>query len=167
MTRLVPRFPTAYFERSLDYLYLGRGAESAADARRYLDLTDWHSERAEYVTIIAALGHRRANDLTAAKQVLEIASRRANTRTWAHTIIRFLRGEITADALLKRPTDNDRLTEAHAYIGMDLLLRARGEEARPHFAWVKEQGNRSFIEYKLALAELDRLARKPVSNEPQ
>lgn len=163
VTRLVPRFPTAYFERSLDYLYLGKGAESAADARRYLDLTDWHSERAEYMVIIAALGYRRADDVKAAKQVLDTAARRANTKTWAYTIIKFLRGEITADALMKQATDNDRLTEAHTYIGMDLLLRERGEDARPHFEWVKEQGNRAFIEYKLALAELDRLARKPMS----
>lgn len=158
VTRIVPRFPTTYFERSLDYLYLGKGAESAADARRYLDLTGWHSDRAEYMVIIAALGYRRAGDAASAKQVLDAAARLANTQTWAYTIVKFLRGEITADALMEQATNNDRLTEAHAYLGMDLLLRDRKEEAAAHFEWVREQGNRSFIEYKLALAELDRLA---------
>jgi hypothetical protein len=52
---------------------------------------------------------------------------------------------------------NDHKTEAHTYVGMDLLLEGRVDDAREHFAWVRDYGNKRFIEYLLALAELGRM----------
>ena len=52
---------------------------------------------------------------------------------------------------------NDRKTEAHTYLGMDPLLKGKPDEARTHFEWVKEYGNKRFLEYPLAIVELRRL----------
>ena len=166
VTRIVPKFPTTYFERSLDYLYLGKGEAAGSDARTYLELTDWHSDRAEYMVIVATLGFRMAGKTNDAKQVLDLAAKRSNTRAWPYPIIGFLRGELTADELMALATNNDRLTEAHGYIGMDLLLKDLKEEAWPHFRWVREHGNKNFVEYKLALIQLNNVENGAVSPKP-
>jgi lipoprotein NlpI len=54
-------------------------------------------------------------------------------------------------------SNNDRLTEAHGYIGMDQLLKDQKDEAVSHFKWVTEHGNKSFVEYILASIELSRI----------
>jgi hypothetical protein len=40
---------------------------------------------------------------------------------------------------------------------MDLLIKGSNDEARTHFQWVKEYGNKRFFEYPLAIEELKRL----------
>jgi len=40
---------------------------------------------------------------------------------------------------------------------MDPLLKGKPDEARTHFEWVKEYGNKRFLEYPLAIVELRRL----------
>ncbi len=158
VTRILPKWPQTYFERSLDYLYLGKSDSAALDARTFLELTDWHSDRAQYMVIIAALGYRRAGKAAEAKDILDLATKRANSATWPFPIITYLRGELTADALVAlAANNNDRLTEAHGYIGMDLLLKDQKDEALSQFKWVKEHGNRNFVEYTLASVELNRV----------
>lgn len=61
------------------------------------------------------------------------------------------------DALVTAASNNDRKTGAHAYLGMDLLVGGRIADAREHFLWLKEYGNKRFLEYTLAVAELARL----------
>ena len=40
---------------------------------------------------------------------------------------------------------------------MDLLLKGRVQDARQHFVWVRDYGNKRFIEFALALAQLGRM----------
>jgi len=59
---------------------------------------------------------------------------------------------------LRRAADNnDRMTEARAYIGMNLLLEGKQQEAVEHFRWVQASGRKTYLQYRLALAELKRL----------
>ncbi len=81
---------------------------------------------------------------------------KADRTVWAYKIMAFLEGQITADELLALSTSTDQKTEAHTFIGMELLLRDKQVEARTHFEWVKQYGNPTFYEYPLALAELER-----------
>jgi lipoprotein NlpI len=62
-------------------------------------------------------------------------------------------------------TDNDRLTEAYAYVGMNLSLLGQSPEALKHFKWIIEKGNRDFTEYSLALSEIRYLEALPKSTE--
>jgi hypothetical protein len=66
----------------------------------------------------------------------------------------FLRGEMSADALLSLADDGDKKTEAYAYIGLQLSLSGRGPEAIPYLQWVIENGKKKFVEYTLAISEL-------------
>jgi lipoprotein NlpI len=106
---------------------------------------------------MANLSYREAGMNEEAQAILEEATNKIKTRGWPYSIIRYLKGEVGADELLQLATDNDKKTETHAYMGMDLLLKGKSDEARTHFEWVKEYGNKRFFEYPLAIEELKRL----------
>lgn len=158
LIRIAPRLPDAYFERSLDYFYLGRGEAAATDAMKFLELTDWHSERAGYMVVTAALGYRIAGRPEEAQRVLQLSAKRSDTAGWPYRIISYLNGEMSGDALLSMAANNnDRLTEAHAYVAMDLMLRDQRQAATQHFEWVREHGNKAFVEYTLAGIALEKI----------
>ena len=47
--------------------------------------------------------------------------------------------------------EGDKKTDAHTYLGMDLLLKGKSDKTRAHLEWVIEYGNRRFAEYPLRL----------------
>jgi lipoprotein NlpI len=164
--RLVPRLPTAYRFRAINQLYLGRGEETAKDVREWLKLTNWDRNDVHFMIIFGVLGYRMAGQADAAESLLAEAVKRADAAAWPYPVLRYLKREIPAAAVLELANTNDRLTEAHAYIGMDLSLDGKRAEALEHLRWVKEHGNRNFIEYPLALAEITRLE-KAAANPPR
>ena len=155
---LVPDDSDALLKRSWNFLYEGaHGREAAADARRFLDVHGWQDNVSRYMAVIANLGYREAGMNEEAQAILEEASDKAKPGTWPYGIIRYLKRELSGDELLHLATDNDKKTETHAYMAMDLLLNGKNDEARIHFEWVKEYGNKRFFEYPLAMEELKRL----------
>ena len=155
---LVPNGPDALTNRSWTYLYQGgHGREAAADARTFLDTQGWHRATSPYLAIMAHLGYRQAGMNEEARAILEEAKNNIQSVNWPYSIIRYLNEEISGDELLQWASDNDKKTEAHAYMGMDLMLKGLNDEARTHFRWVKEYGNKRFFEYPVAVEELKRL----------
>ena len=80
-------------------------------------------------------------------------------------MIRYLRGELDQTAMLAAASDNDKMTVAHFYLGLNLAL-GRYEEATEHYRWVKEHGNPSVFQFTHALAELDKLEGTGLSSAP-
>ncbi len=155
---LKPDGPDALTNRAWLYMYLGgHGREAAADARRFLTVYKWRDSRSLYHALIAHFGYRQAGMDDEAKAILEEAAKDAGTSAWPFAVVNYLKGASGAEELLKLAANNDQKTEAHAYLGMDLLLKGMNDEARTHFAWVKEYGNKRFFEYPLAVAELKRM----------
>jgi ribosomal protein L35AE/L33A len=104
------------------------------------------------------LSQRHAGNVEAANAFLDDAIKNYNLSQWPGPIISFLRSEKgSADEVLKQATDNDKLTEAHAYLGLVLALNEKRADALTHLRWVKEHGNKGFVEYGMAIAEIDRL----------
>ncbi len=154
---LKPDGPDALTSRAWLYMYLGgHGREAAADARRYLTVYKWRDTRSLYLALIAHFGYREAGLDDEARAILEEATQKAGASVWPFAVLTYLKGG-SADELLRLAANNDQKTEAHAYLGLDLLLKGMNDEARTHFAWVKEYGNKRFFEYPLAVAELKRL----------
>jgi len=155
---LVPNGPDALTNRSWTYLYQGgHGREAAADARQFLDVHGWKQTTSPYLAILANLGYREAGMSDEAQAILEEASNKIKTASWPSGILRYLKEEISSEELLQLAVDNDKKTEAHTYIGMDLLLKGKKDEAQTQFEWVTQYGNKRFFEYPLALEELKRL----------
>ncbi|MBC8031907.1 MAG: tetratricopeptide repeat protein [Pyrinomonadaceae bacterium] len=156
-TRLDPRNPYLYRSRSYVYLRLARGTFAGSDARMYLRLQGWHDDHSPYMALALHFGLRQSKQATPASNVLAEAATKLTASEWPYPVIRYLQRQITAPELLALATDNDKLTEAHAYIGLDLSLSGIREEALRHLHWVRENGNKDFIEYPLALAEIGRI----------
>jgi len=155
---LVPNGPDALTARAWTYLYEGgHGREAAADAQRFLNVHGWNRPTSSYLAIMAQLAYREAGMSDEARTILEEAKNKSQSVNWPYSIIRYLNEEISGDELLQLANDNDKKTEAHAYMGMDSMLKGLTDEARTHFRWVKEYGNKRFFEYPLAIEELKRL----------
>jgi lipoprotein NlpI len=80
-----------------------------------------------------------------------------DAKSWPAALVKYLRADIGEKDLLALATDNDKMTEARAYVGMSLALEGRLDAARTHLEWVVKNGNRDFIEYGLAKSELRRI----------
>ena len=153
---LVPGGQEALHNRAWNYLYVGQqGAAAATDARSFLRTAGWRDRSSPFMVLVAHLGYRQSG--AEARGILDEAAARLNTAVWPYPVVAYMRGELTADRLMEIAATNDQKTEAHTYVGMDLLLKGRGHDAREHFVWVRDYGNKRFIEYALALAELGRM----------
>jgi lipoprotein NlpI len=102
------------------------------------------------------LGLRKAKKALGAKAFLETWLAQVKAEDWTTSILKYFHGDMTAAQLLELATDNGKLTEAHAYIGMIQMFAGTPVPAKVHFNWVKDNGVKSFVEYDLALAELSR-----------
>ena len=155
--RLDPNDDVIYRSRGYVYLRLARGSLAAADALNFLRRQGWRDDHSPYMALVAHFGYRQAQQAAAAGKILEEATTRLEASAWPYPVIRYLQNAINEEELLALSTDNDKLTEAHAYIGLDLSLKGRHDAALPHLRWVAENGNKNFVEYPLALSELERI----------
>lgn len=155
--RLNPMKPHINRDYSYTALRLARGSLASVNARLYLMRQGWRDQHSLYMVMVAHYGYRMSERSKEAAEVLEEAAARSDTSGWPFPVIDYLRGKLRMEALLALATDNDKQTEAHAYIGMDLALKGERDQALAHLRWVRENGNRNFVEYPLALSELKRL----------
>jgi tetratricopeptide (TPR) repeat protein len=146
-----------YRLRGFSYLYLHRGEEAASDARACLKIVGWRSYPSQYMALLGYFGYRMAGQPEEARLILQEATLSADISAWPFPVIRYLKREINLEQLLILANNNDQRTEAHGYAGLDLLISGSKEEALELFRWVEEYGNREFVEYKLAVAELTRM----------
>ena len=149
--------PYVYRTRSHVYLRLARGSLAASDALTYLDRQGWHDDHSGYMALVAYFGFRQAKQATAAARMLEAAATKLGAE-WPYQLIGYLQHKTTAQEVLAVATDNEKLTEAHTYIGLELSLNGMRKEALAHLQWVRENGDKSFVEYPLAVTEIRRIA---------
>ena len=145
-----------YLTRGFNYLFIQKGEAAANDARACLAVSGWHHRTSQYMALLGHYGYRMVGRWEAAKDILEEAARSVDTSAWPFPVIQYLRREISVDQLVARAASADEYTEAHSYVGLDLLLAGHESEAMDHFRWVRENGNQTFFEYHLAVAALNR-----------
>lgn len=157
--RLDGKNPYYYRSRSHLLLSLARGSVAAYDALNYLKRKGWQDDGSAYMALVAHFAYRQSVQTQAASKILEEAATKLEPSEWPYPIIRYLQGKSSAQETLALANDNDKRTEAYAYIGLDLSLKGERDEALKHLLWVKENGNRNFFEYPLAIAEIGRIER--------
>jgi tetratricopeptide (TPR) repeat protein len=158
--KLSPLGDGYYRARSYALLRMGRGRQAAADSLTFIERRGWQDDSAPYAALAAYFGYRMDKLSAEAGGLLEEMAAKLDAKVWPYPVIKYLKRQITAQQLISLAKDNDELTEAHAYLGMDLSLDGKRAEAVAHLQWVKEKGNPGFVEYELALGELKRLEKK-------
>jgi tetratricopeptide (TPR) repeat protein len=153
---LNPKSPGPYYTRAWVNLYLGNGGPAGDNARAMLERwqPSWAGEEPFYTSVVGYFGYRQAGRNEEADKLLSEAGKVCTSVAWVCQPLRYLRGEQTAEEFLARATDDGKMTEAQTYIGVDLALKGRREEALPHLEWVRANGKRDYYEYPLALAWL-------------
>lgn len=148
-----------YFYRILSYIHLGRanGEFAANDAYNYLRLMGWRDEHSQYMVLVWYFGLRQLKQDDFASKSLKDSIGRVEPTGWPFPVLQYVNHSLTIEELLAAANDNDKLTEAHAYAGLLLSLNGDSATALDHLRWVKDNGNKNFVEYPLALAEIARL----------
>jgi tetratricopeptide (TPR) repeat protein len=163
--RLDPGFVRAYCNRCVALLLSG-SAKLGDDARKVLELEGWRGAYSQYAVLWGYFGLRRAGNADSAKRLLDDAAARCDTTAWPYPVIRYLRGELDQTAMVAAASDNDKMIVARFYLGLDLALKGKTEEAGEQFRWVKEQRNPGLFQFHRALAELDKLEGTGLSGAP-
>jgi len=145
-----------YRSRALAYFYKNDGENAYRDTVTYLKRNGLKGDAAPYGIIIGYLGLRRTGNNDLADTFLKDWLKLLKPGAWSTHILKYFDGQMTAEELLALANDNDTQTEAHAYIGEILLSENKRAEAFEHFNWVKQNGNKTFIEYNISLEELKR-----------
>jgi Flp pilus assembly protein TadD len=149
--------PEVYHTRAYLLFRLGKDAAAARDAKAFLERAGWGHESAPYIAFLSALAYRRLGQNAEADAVLERARPAVTSGTWTEKVLDYMQRRMTTDAFLSRAKENGEKTEAHTYIGFDLAVAGKRDEAVVHFKWVQKQGSRNYVEYPMAVAELERL----------
>lgn|GEM_PF-3467589 len=150
--------PSEYYYRAVSRILMVKNQTAQEDLSRYLEMTSWHGELAHSAAILSYLGYLLNHQTTQAQAVLDAAARHLDATSWPYPVIQYFRHEIKADDLLAQATDNDRLTDAHAYIGVDMILKGGPRaEAVKHMMWAKQKGNGSLISCSLAVREIEKI----------
>ncbi|MGH9928000.1 MAG: tetratricopeptide repeat protein [Pyrinomonadaceae bacterium] len=155
--RVNPRESDLY--RTLSYLHLERanGELAANDAYNYLRTAGWRDKHSRYMVLVWYFGLRQLKQNEYATKSLQDSIARVDPTDWPYPVLQFINHSSTLEEMLAQANDNDKLTEAHAYAGLLLSLNGESQAALDHLRWVKDNGNKDFVEYLLALAEIARL----------
>jgi lipoprotein NlpI len=157
--RLDPKELHSRYDRAVLFFVAGRPT-ATSEAQGALAVTGWTTDISPFLAILAHFAARRGGQEELAKTTLTEAAARTKATEWPFAIIKYLRGELGAEALLAEASDNDKMTEARCYLALDLLAKGNSDEARTHLTWVKEHGDPTFSEYLIARWELARMAGK-------
>ena len=154
--KIKPGDAQAWGMKSHAEINLFHGYAAIADAQEYLTLSGPGDSHYPYVLITVWIGNKLINKSTEADFALNEILEKTNSVSWQAEIARFLLRRTPREEFLSKATDVDKKTEANAYIGVELILSGQKEKALPYLNWVKENGNKKFVEYRLALAFLNR-----------
>jgi len=102
--RLDPGFALAYNNRGVAFVLTG-SERAVDDERKALELEGWRGEYSQDAVLWGHFGSRRAGKAEAARRFLDEAAARCDTAAWPYPVIRYLRGEIDAKAVLAAATD--------------------------------------------------------------
>jgi tetratricopeptide (TPR) repeat protein len=145
-----------YRSRALAYFYKNDNENAYRDTVVYLKRNGIKGDGAPYGIMIGYLALRKTGGTSRGETFLRGWLKLLKPADWSTQVLKYFDGQMTAAELLALANDNDKQTEAHAYIGEILLSESKKEEAFEHFVWVRNNGNKTFVEYHIAIEELKR-----------
>ncbi|ADE54069.1 tetratricopeptide repeat protein [Coraliomargarita akajimensis] len=142
-----------FFYESLAWTHMCRGEYSAAaeSAKTATLMYNREGETATYPLLIAYFAYKTTGDEVNAQRSLSYAERN-RPQTWPAPIIDYLSGRMDESGLISFVTSHSQETEAHTYIGLNLIAENKTPEAEAHLEWVSRQGDPRVFEYTLARA---------------
>ncbi len=156
-----PDYAAAYNKRGRVWFYHGDFAKAAADLRIALQ----KAPNSPYYALWLYLAQVRAGD-PYAQAALAANAKRLDLAGWPEPVFRFLLGQIDEQALYAAAGNGDAATikeqtcEVNFYAGQMGLMTGERARARRLFDKAKRNCLPSYIEYKGAQVEFDRMLKK-------
>ena len=151
-----PKFYNAYYLDGTCYFM----AKDFKTATKLLNHAARHAgSHKVYACILGYLAYANLNDKEKADKILNLAVN--NQTAWPQPVLQYLKGKINESQLFKAAKNNEELTEAHCYVGLNSMLKGFDQVAKHEFEWVVSHGNNDFTEYTLAKAFVDSSPQKP------
>ncbi len=148
----------ADFSRGTTSMATGKFEPASFYLNKWMDSTRQRDRDMSYAAAYAYVAARHQKKDDAAKEVLDRGLRDVGFKVWPYECMQYLRGDFSAEKLIQIAAgDTDKLTEAEYFIGAKLILDGKSNEARKYLNWVKDNGNKDFLEFKFANWELDNL----------
>jgi tetratricopeptide (TPR) repeat protein len=151
--------PSWYRTRTYDAYALGRDEVVVGSAAAYIGAAGAGNESSPYVAYAAALASMRLGRQTEAAALLKEVEDTVSLDSWQQFVAQYLAGQRSADKLLAKASSDGERTEAHAYVGALSAVQGRQEDALFHLRWVKDHGLKNYVEFRMAIADLERLER--------
>ncbi|HEY4161742.1 MAG TPA: hypothetical protein VGM59_01685, partial [Dongiaceae bacterium] len=125
-----------------------------------------------YTPLLLNIAKARAGKLDEAKAGFANLADSDRYDEWPHALAQFFAGEIDIAALdkLANGAGSDYQRKARAfdldfYVGQAVLLKGDTQEAKRRFAAVIATGDRQYLEYNLAAADLAKLGGAPIAQQ--
>ncbi|HEY9788001.1 MAG TPA: rhomboid family intramembrane serine protease [Candidatus Obscuribacterales bacterium] len=154
-----PASPTALSGQAQSFYLRGDAKNCIKACNLFIQRVGWKESLTPYVVLLSILSHRHINDSDGERAIEAQADQFLNQSAWPFPIILYFEGKVSRQQLMASANDTDKLTEANAYVGLDLLNKGQTEEALPLLDWVKKQGNQTFDEYDLVQNALSKMKR--------
>lgn len=153
---LDPECVQALLGRAYSNLGLGKAKEALKDAQSIIALTETPDSDRIYAQIIGSIACRILKDEKGAAALINDAAAQSTADVWPGPIIRFLQHKISEEDFKKQALGYSRATEVLFYLAMDQSINGKTKDALENLRWVKENGDRTFYEYPVAIAILER-----------
>lgn len=157
--KLDPDCVQAYLGRAYANMGMARPASALQDVNSVLHRSKCPDSDRVYALIIGSVACRRMHDEVGAGQMLDEAVASSSPKFWPGPIARYLHGQLSEAEFAREARGYSRGTEVCFYTAMDQISRGKVEPAIKNLQWVKENGDKTFYEYPVALAELLRVAK--------
>ena len=154
---LDPECVQALLGRAYSYIGLGKAKEALQDVNKILAITHAPDSDRIYAQIIGSLACRILKDEKTAATMIDEAAAGTTENAWPGPIVRFLQHKISEADFKKMALGYSRATEVRFYLGMDQSISGKNSDAIENLRWVKENGDRTFYEYPVAIAMLGRI----------
>ena len=155
--RAISPSPSWLFLRAQRLWTTGGYSNLVKDIDAYVHDIGADADTASYAAFLGVLASWRLQQPERAGALLAAVGPGSDPTGWTAVVTQFFKGSLPPRSFLERARGRGQQTEAHAYVGIKAAIDGHREEAVQHLQWVEEQGNRLFIEYNLAVAELKRI----------
>jgi tetratricopeptide (TPR) repeat protein len=112
------------------------------------------ADAVSYAAILAAVSSWRLKQPDLALGVVSDARSRTDNDAWPARILDFALGKLDGAALVREAKGGGESTEARAYVGLRLLFEGRQDDAMTHLRWVRDRGDKGYVEYDMVVEVL-------------
>ncbi|MCI0414054.1 tetratricopeptide repeat protein [bacterium] len=106
----------SYYNRAIIHTFLAKPAEVISDGHAYLDVEACKDPRGQDVIIMTLFAYRELGKFEEGNNFLESTSAQCNAEVWPYPVLRYLKGEITAEDVETQTKNEQQKADAKTFV---------------------------------------------------